>query len=133
MINWFQSLLSNSTCAATQRRPVQHRPPARRYRPPRAARHRVRHLHLRHARPGKAVLVDPINPTLKAPGTNRLKLKSDEPLTNFAFNFNLRRYNPVRLRPCGNTSHGGLCWGQGLTRVPISAQRELFCPPYNPT
>ena len=29
---------------------------------------------------------------LKAPGTKRLKLKYDEPLSNFAFKFNLRRY-----------------------------------------
>jgi len=41
------------------------------------------------------VQVDPIKPTLKAPGTERLKLKCDEPLLNFAFNFNLRRYDWV--------------------------------------
>ena len=29
---------------------------------------------------------------LKAPGAKRLKLKYDEVLSNFAFNFNLRRY-----------------------------------------
>jgi len=29
---------------------------------------------------------------LKAPGTKRLKLKCKEPLPDFAFNFNLRRY-----------------------------------------
>jgi hypothetical protein len=39
------------------------------------------------------VQVEPIKPTLKAPGTNRLKLKSDEALSSFAFNFNLRRYS----------------------------------------
>ena len=37
--------------------------------------------------------VDPIKPTLKAPGTKRLKLQYDEPLSSFAFKFNLRRYN----------------------------------------
>ena len=37
--------------------------------------------------------VDPIKPTLKAPGTERLKRKCDEPPSNFAFNFNLRRYS----------------------------------------
>ena len=42
--------------------------------------------------PGRAVQVDPIKPTLKAPGSGRLKLKCDEPLSNFAFKFNLRRY-----------------------------------------
>jgi len=30
---------------------------------------------------------------LKAPGTKRLKLKYDELLSSFAFNFNSRRYN----------------------------------------
>ena len=37
--------------------------------------------------------VDPIDPTLKAPGSKRLKLNCDEPLSNFAFKFNLRRYS----------------------------------------
>ena len=32
---------------------------------------------------------------MKAPVTERLKLKCDEPLLNFAFNFNLRRYDWV--------------------------------------
>ena len=36
--------------------------------------------------------VDPINPTLKAPGTKRLKLTCDETLSIFAFKFNLRRH-----------------------------------------
>jgi len=38
------------------------------------------------------VQVDPIKPTLAAPGTKRLKLKCDKLLSSFAFNFNLRRY-----------------------------------------
>jgi hypothetical protein len=33
-----------------------------------------------------------MKPTLKAPGSQRLKLKYDETLSNFGFNFNLRRY-----------------------------------------
>jgi hypothetical protein len=32
---------------------------------------------------------------LKAPATMRLKLKYDEPLSNFAFKFNLRRHSVV--------------------------------------
>ena len=36
---------------------------------------------------------DPIKPSLKLPGTKRLKLKCDAPLSKFAFNFNLRHYN----------------------------------------
>ena len=39
--------------------------------------------------------VDPIKPTFKAPGTERLKLKYDKVLASFAFNFNLRRYTMV--------------------------------------
>jgi hypothetical protein len=41
------------------------------------------------------VQVDPIKPVLKAPGAERFKLKCDELLTNFAFKFNLRRFNAV--------------------------------------
>ena len=37
--------------------------------------------------------VDPIKPRLKAPRTNRLEVEYDALLSNFAFNFNLRRYN----------------------------------------
>jgi hypothetical protein len=42
---------------------------------------------------GRAVQVDPIKPTLKATGTERLKLKYEELLSNVGFKFNLRRYN----------------------------------------
>jgi len=38
------------------------------------------------------VQVDPIQHTLKASGTERLKLKQDEVLSSFAFKFNLRHY-----------------------------------------
>ena len=37
--------------------------------------------------------VDPVKPTLKAPGIKLLKLKYDTPLSNFAFKFKLRRYS----------------------------------------
>jgi hypothetical protein len=42
---------------------------------------------------GRAVQVDPIKPTLKAPGIKLLNLKYDKPLSNIAFKFSLRRYN----------------------------------------
>jgi len=45
---------------------------------------------------GRAVQVDPIKPKLKPPGTKRLKLTYGEPLSDFAFKFNLRRYDVVR-------------------------------------
>jgi len=44
------------------------------------------------AHQGRAVQVDPFKPTLKAPGTKRLKLKHDKLVSSFAFIFNLRRY-----------------------------------------
>jgi hypothetical protein len=42
------------------------------------------------------VQVDPIKPTLKPPGTKRLKLEFDVLLSNFAFKLNLRRYTKVQ-------------------------------------
>jgi hypothetical protein len=42
------------------------------------------------------VQVDPIKPTLKPPGSERLKLKCDDPLPSFAFDFNVRRYITVQ-------------------------------------
>ena len=41
--------------------------------------------------------VDSIKPTVKAPGTKRLKLNCDAPLSNVAFNFELRRYTKAGL------------------------------------
>jgi len=46
------------------------------------------------------VRVDPIKPTLKAPGTGRLKLKCVKLLSNFALNFSLRRYTMECHRLC---------------------------------
>ncbi len=44
-------------------------------------------------RHGRAVQVEPMKPMLKAPGTKRLKLKYDGPLSFCALKMNLRRYN----------------------------------------
>jgi hypothetical protein len=44
---------------------------------------------------GRAVQVDPIKPTLKAPGTEHVKLKCDILLSTFGSNINLRRYTVV--------------------------------------
>jgi hypothetical protein len=58
---------------------------------------------------------------LKAPVNKRLKPNYDEPLPNFAFTFNLRRYS---------LGGGGDGWRhgqwQGLTLVHFSAQLERF-------
>ena len=48
----------------------------------------------RRCGPCKAVQVDPIKPTLKAPETKPFTLKCDKLLSNSAFNFGLRRYIP---------------------------------------
>ena len=42
--------------------------------------------------------VHPIEPKLKPPGIERLKLNCDELLSNLAFKINLRRYMQVTLR-----------------------------------
>jgi len=42
---------------------------------------------------GKAVQLDPIKPTLKAPGSQRLKLKYGNTLSTVAVKLYLRRYN----------------------------------------
>ena len=44
---------------------------------------------------GRAVQVDPIKPTVKAPGIKLVKVKCDEPLSNFVYKLNLRRYTMV--------------------------------------
>jgi hypothetical protein len=41
---------------------------------------------------GEAVQLEPMEIHLNPPGTKRLKLNCDDPLSIFAFNFNLRRY-----------------------------------------
>jgi hypothetical protein len=50
---------------------------------------------------GRAVQVDPTKPTLKAPGTKRLRLKYDGVLSGFAFKSNSRRYSTELLRLSG--------------------------------
>ena len=70
----YDTLLSNSTCAATPWRA----PPSRRRLPARA--------------PGKGTAP---SPRLDLACFQRLKLKCDEARSSFAFNCNLRRYNEV--------------------------------------
>ena len=53
---------------------------------------RARRLRRLPQRYGRAVQVDLIKPTFKAPGTKRLKLKYVKLPSSFAFKFNLRRY-----------------------------------------
>ena len=55
--------------------------------------------------------VDPIESTLKAPVAKRLKLKYEELLSSFAFNFDLRRYPMYQLKA---TIAGELAPGRDL-------------------
>jgi len=55
---------------------------------------------------GGAVQVAPIKPTLKAPGTQRLKLEFDDLLSTSAFKFNLRRYTKVTMTMTTRSSAG---------------------------
>jgi hypothetical protein len=62
------------------------------------------------------VQIELIKPKLKPPGTKHLKRKCDKLLSNFAFNFNLRRYTmglPVG-RHIAATNANGAVHGRGL-------------------
>jgi len=77
------------------------------------------------------VQVDPSKCTLKAPGSKRLKVECDILLSTFGFKNNLRRYIKGLDRDGSKTIDFSEYLRQGLTLVPISAQLELLCPPYN--
>ena len=55
-------------------------------------------LNLLRTHHGRVVQVVPMKPMLKALKTMRLKLKCDEPLSSFAFKFNLHRYTTMRSK-----------------------------------
>jgi len=56
-----------------------------------------------------------MKPVLKAPGPMLLKLICDEPLSNFAFNFNLRHYDQEgEARKRHEELMGQLVHGRGL-------------------
>jgi len=71
-----------------------------------------------------------MKPALKAPGTNSLKLNYDEPLSNFAFNCNLRRYTMVSEM---GFDVAASALGRGLHSFPFQLNLTCLCPPYNPT
>ena len=65
------------------------------------------------AHAGRAVQVDPMKPTLKAPVSKRLTLKHDGLLSSFAFNFSLRCYmlataGETALMPVAGVAAGGV-------------------------
>ena len=78
----------------------------------------------------RLTLIDPNKLTLKAPGTQPLKLKYDEVLSSFAFKFNLRCYTEgedSELNEAVRLKHRVLDLRQGLTLVHFSAQPQPFC------
>ena len=64
-----------------------------------------------------------MKPVLKAPGSMLLKLRYDGPLSNFAFNCNLRRYDSVDT----STFFLQFC----LLRIAQSCPLELIHPPFH--
>ena len=75
------------------------------------------------------VQVAPIKPTLKAPGTKRLKLEFDELLSNFAFNFNTRRCRlgaAAAAAPLGGGGVDQVLLLAGAYTLHLSAQRKRF-------
>ena len=72
--------------------------------------------------------VDPIKPTLKPPGTKRLKPDYDEPVSNFAFKFDLRRYIWGLVIEVDEFAHrrGNHYSWQEPTLVHFSAKPDLF-------
>jgi len=73
------------------------------------------------------VQVDPIKPTLKAPGTKRLKLKVDDKLTKFAFNLNLRHYTEA-ASSAGRSVRAGSGVGAEEAEAAVVAAREALTP-----
>ena len=75
--------------------------------------------------------VGPMKPTLKAPGTKRLKLKYDVPQLNFAFEFNLRRYieavNDALLASIVGGDHDFLLSRDNGEAMDPSASRHRGC------
>ena len=77
---------------------------------------------------GRAVQVDPIKPALKAPGTYRLKLKCHRPLSDFAVEFNLRRYTSACRPAMGRTWYWWRGWGLPDQTLLVTSPTRIFNP-----
>jgi hypothetical protein len=78
---------------------------------------------------GKALQVDPIEPTVKAPGTDRLILNYGKPLSSFAFNFNLRRHTkdlPRIHKTCALVGNGPGLKAHGQMGALIDSHDAVF-------
>ena len=77
--------------------------------------------------------VDPMKPTLKPPGTKRLKLKCDIMLSNSAFKFNLRRHSTARAGDAhdnfslNSPRRGGGGGGRGSHSSTFRLNISAFC------
>jgi len=78
-------------------------------------------------RHGRAVQVDPINPTLKAPVSKRLKVNFNIPLSSFAFKFNLRRYSTVVNQTMFLKTNGTGAFGK-ITIVVLPPELDMALP-----
>jgi hypothetical protein len=67
---------------------------------------------------GWAVQVRPIKPMLKLPGTTRLKLGYEEPPSDSAFKFNLRRYTRASWSSASKCTNRASCHGSWIPSSP---------------
>jgi hypothetical protein len=65
--------------------------------------------------------VERMIPVLKAPGPMLLKLRYDDPLPNFPFNFNWRRFNLAAARAAAAGTHR---WCSPRHRMPFDSRTE---------
>ena len=65
---------------------------------------------------GRVVQVDPVKPTLKAPGDKRLKPQLDDMLSNCPFKFNLRHHSWATARWECTTARTGRGGSRARTR-----------------
>jgi len=72
------------------------------------------------------VQVDPIEPTLKAPGYELLKLKYDDLLSTFDFKYDLRHHSKVFLR-AGQMAVLDMMRHKRLNSAATAIQKEVRC------
>jgi len=72
---------------------------------------------------GGAVQLEPMKPTLKPPGSERMKVRCDDVLSNFALTFQLRLYNAVRNVHVKPASRSGRLSG-GRAGSPAAARKS---------
>ena len=78
--------------------------------------------------------IDPIEPTLKAPGTKRLKLKCDKLLSSLGFNFNLRRYAKAAVTTSRDAAtNTGTDTATATAPGAVTASRAAACSPVAPS